>query len=533
MHGRRWLKWFGIEEWSSTARTYLALVGVGGVLIGAWSWFWTLTNLSELTHEHWNAAHWLLLAVLIASVAGLSIKILGTKGVITVSDTFLFASAFLFGPVPTVAIAWLDGFLGTLGMTRKPASLFFSSSMMAISILISASLSHEIAAWLSVQSMGAEVTHALIIIFTTAGMHFWISTLSVSWMLSLRGAGTLLEVWRRDALLTALTYASGAIGAVLIVVLIQRVGISAFFLVSPLILGIYWSYRIYSNKLLEYNAKLEDIVATRTADLRMANTRLRELDRMKTEFLNVVAHDLRTPLTSIMAYAQLMVLHPEKTENFGRFSKVIFEESKRLREIINNVLDLSKIEAGKMRYTMKPLALMSILSHLHELFHSMASSHRVELVLKVDDQLPAVLGDEARLSQVVSNLISNALKFSESGGVVVLQAQKWESNQNPLVRVEIQDQGPGIPEEEQERIFQKFHTIQRNTHQVKQGTGLGLPIAQEIILNHGGQIGVDSVLDEGSTFWFTLPALPTESLVSETDQKEAETAARPAEQVQE
>jgi signal transduction histidine kinase len=249
-------------------------------------------------------------------------------------------------------------------------------------------------------------------------------------------------------------------------------------------------------------ARLRAVVAERD--------RLGERDRLKTELLDVVAHDLRTPLTSIVAYAQLMVSHPENATEFPRYAGLIAEEAGRLRNLINNLLDLSKIEAGKMLYDLEQVDLETLLRHYFRLFGSLASSRRVSFEFHIDGTLPPVLADRQRLGQVLCNLLDNALKFTRPGGRVRLEARPVERESHCWASIRVQDEGPGVPPEEREAVFEKFHTIQRQPHKAGQGTGLGLPIARQIVEAHRGKIGVEPLPGGGSDFWFVLPGLRAE-----------------------
>jgi signal transduction histidine kinase len=507
MRADRIIRWMGMEQWSPATHKLVGVVGVLGLILAARAWWLTLSDVTALQHQSWDVMDWALLCVLTIAVSNLSIKIVGTRGIITVSDTFLFTSVLLFGGPPSVALGWLDGVVGTLRITRKPASVLYSSSMMAVSMTVASGAFEAVRGQVHGRpGAGGEFYSLLIPLAVLTVIHFGITTLGVSTILSFRGNGPILRLWRRDYLLSALTYVSGAVASGLIYSLVRRFGMTAFFGVAPFILFIYWTYRVYSDRLLEHSQGLERMVAERTRALEAANERLRELDRVKTEFLNVVAHDLRTPLTSIMAYAQLMVLHPDNTGRFPQYAKTIFEESNRLRDLVNSVLDLSKMEVGKVVYEKEPVQLEEIIEHFFKLFQSLAASNGVHLQLKRDGELPTVFGDRNRLGQALGNLLNNAVKFTREDGCVVLEARTVELDARPWVEVRISDQGPGVPEEDRERIFEKYHTVQQQTHIAKQGTGLGLPIAKQIIEAHGGVIGVDSNPGEGSTFWFLLPA---------------------------
>ncbi len=279
--------------------------------------------------------------------------------------------------------------------------------------------------------------------------------------------------------------------------------------------------------LADLNRHLEQLVRERTEDLvnkarelEEANQRLRELDEMKSAFLSSVSHELRTPLTSILGFSKL--LHKEFSKNFlplaiesapllkrGERIKenlnIISHEGERLTRLINDVLDLNKIESGRMGWRDERLNMSDTLDMAVQSVTGMfAQNPNIDLVTEVDPGLPTIIADADRLQQVLINLLNNAGKFTESGAVTVRAFPRFGQ-----VRIEITDTGLGIHPEDQGKIFEKFHQTRTDTMEDKpKGTGLGLTICREIIEHYGGRIWVESEIDIGSTFIFTLPAAP-------------------------
>jgi len=278
--------------------------------------------------------------------------------------------------------------------------------------------------------------------------------------------------------------------------------------------------------LADLNRHLEQLVRERTEDLvtkarelEEANQRLRELDEMKSAFLSSVSHELRTPLTSILGFSKL--LHKEFAKNFLPLAKdeqtlvmkgeriqenlsIISHEGERLTRLINDVLDLNKIESGRMGWRDERLNMTEVVDVAVNSVTGMFTQPNVELITEIDPGLPTVIADPDRMQQVLINLLNNAAKFTEKGGVTVRAFPRFGQ-----VRVEIADTGLGIDPEDQAQIFEKFHQTRSDTMEDKpKGTGLGLTICREIIEHYGGRIWVESEIKTGSTFIFTLPAAP-------------------------
>jgi NtrC-family two-component system sensor histidine kinase KinB len=230
-------------------------------------------------------------------------------------------------------------------------------------------------------------------------------------------------------------------------------------------------------------------------------TRLAELDRLKSEFVMTTSHELRTPLTSIgMSIALLLETALNKLDQKEQqLLSAAHEDLQRLRALVNNLLDLSRIEAGKMEMDFARRPAPPLLEKVVESFKVQADQKGVALSFNVPGGLPHVKADANQISWVLTNLVSNALHFTPRGGTIQLTAEAF----GPFVQISVRDTGPGIPYEYQPKIFDKF--VQVKSHDVLGGSGLGLAICKEIVRAHGGTIWVDSVPGAGSTFIFTVP----------------------------
>ncbi|MDQ2981086.1 MAG: HAMP domain-containing histidine kinase [Actinomycetota bacterium] len=232
------------------------------------------------------------------------------------------------------------------------------------------------------------------------------------------------------------------------------------------------------------------------------NERLRELDRLKDEFVSLVSHELRTPLTSIRGYLELLLEEggDELTEDQRRFLGIVDRNSGRLLTLVTDLLFLAQIEAGKLALHLGTVDLTEIVEDSIETSSPIAAARGIELVA-CTEPIPSLEGDRARLAQVLDNLVSNALKFTPGGGRVEVRLKA----QNGLAVLEIEDTGLGIPEAEQDQLFERFFRSSRATESAIPGTGLGLTITKAIVERHGGQIVLESTEDVGTTVRVQLP----------------------------
>lgn len=252
-------------------------------------------------------------------------------------------------------------------------------------------------------------------------------------------------------------------------------------------------FKVYCEGLFQGSTKLGTIFVHRNI------TKEFEVDRIKSEFVSTVSHELRTPLASILGFTELILTRELKPDRQKKYLSTIYNEAGRLTDLINNFLDIQRMESGQQGYELRKLELLPIINKVIDLQKVHSDKH--ELVLEVLGGRDTVLGDEEKLEQALINLVHNAIKYSPEGGEIKLTVFEKEGN----IHIEIQDEGLGIPLEAIDKVFEKFYRVDNSDRRSIGGTGLGLPIVKEIIQFHGGEIKVKSEYGKGSTFTVLLP----------------------------
>jgi len=249
------------------------------------------------------------------------------------------------------------------------------------------------------------------------------------------------------------------------------------------------------------NAQLTNSLSESYHELSQAFEELRQLDRLKSEFVQTISHELRTPLTFIKGYAELLLDGEvgELQDEQQLAVDIILNKAEALSKLVDDILALQQDGRDQMRSEIVSLA--EVGREEIQDCQSSAWEMRISLIPDIPDEMPAVAGDRRRLKQVFDNLLSNALKFSDPEDTVTVRIREQESS----LRVEVEDTGIGIAEDQLPRIFDRFYQVDGAATRRYGGTGLGLAIVKQIVEAHGGQVGAESELGKGSLFYFTIP----------------------------
>jgi signal transduction histidine kinase len=234
-------------------------------------------------------------------------------------------------------------------------------------------------------------------------------------------------------------------------------------------------------------------------ELVLANERLKELDKLKSDFVSMVSHELKTPLTAMRTSAQVLEAADIATETKREMLDIILRNIDRQTNLVNDLLDLSRIESGRMKLKFERVSLDSVIADSIESVKHAASEKGIKLNVKLPEGLSLVKGDREKLTQVVINLLNNAIKFTPRSGEITIEAIEL----NGQVEVKVRDTGIGIPPEDLEKVFDKFYQVDSTLTREAGGTGLGLAICKGIIEAHRERIWAESELGKGSTFVFT------------------------------
>ena len=227
--------------------------------------------------------------------------------------------------------------------------------------------------------------------------------------------------------------------------------------------------------------------------------RLRESEQLKSELVSIVSHEVRTPLASVLGFTSLLLERELDPQTRRRYLEIVDTQARRLSALLDDFLDVQRIEEGRMGLTRELVDMTRVLYEQTELYTAQSEQHHLEL--RLEEPRLAVYGDAGRLGQVVGNLLSNAIKYSPDGGRVEIVGDRVDGS----VRILVRDKGVGIPQEQQGRIFTKFYRGDAAASGIT-GTGLGLAFARAVVEAHGGNIDFRSRAGRGSEFWIDLPA---------------------------
>lgn len=479
---------------------YSALISLSGVGLVVWGIIQIPTYSAPLT--------FLLLVLLAVLAQGTMAAFVGGTSSISVSSAISLATASLFGAVAgAVAAAAAEIGLWVYRVNTKQVDnrdrsaliewLGLNVGMNGIAIFLAGLTYHfvldklapltflgQTVPWLAAALVGDQVKLGLLSI------------------IRFQANGTRpLQTWKENRRVIPVNVLVLSAGSGLLSVAVSQfdmLGIAVFFL--PIVLSAY-SFRLYANQTKKQMDQLEELVELRTSDLAEANEELADLNQDKDAFLAVLTHDMRTPLTSIKGYASIL-----RDRDLGRgqqihISKIILRSEENLLEIVNNILDIEKLQSGTpVSLERNEFDLALLVKSAAEPLESLAMEKNITLCY---DEVPSpvmVTADEKKIQRVMTNLISNAIKYTPEGGKITVGSRLKGSH----ALFEVVDTGYGIPEDELPHIFDRFRRVKRH-QKIAVGTGLGLAIVKSLVAAHDGEISVISKEEVGSTFTVKLP----------------------------
>lgn len=482
---------------TSLRNVYSLAVSLAGAVLVVWG----IAQFS--THD--QPVLLLLLLVLAILTQSTMTAMVGGMSSVSVSSAISFAAVPLYGPVAAALVA-AAGELGLWFISirmdkpdwkRAAERLGVNVGMNAVAMLLAGIAFEQTVAIFNEYAFASYTLPWVVGAIVGDQVNLWL----LSIIIYLAHGVSPVSVWLENRWAVPMNVTVMAVGGGLLSTAVSEfgfLGIAIFFL--PILLSAY-SFRVVTNKTKEQMAQLEEMVELRTADLAKANQDLAEASKEKDAFLAVLTHDMRTPLTSIKGYASLLRDRDITGEQQKRIAKVILRSQDSLLEIVNNILEIEKLQSGTpvlLEYTSFDLALLT--TSVAETLASLAIDKEITYDYERVPSPVMVEADLAKIERVVTNLISNALKYTPRGGQVKVMTEV----NGRYACVSVNDTGYGIPADELPHIFDRYSRVRGHQH-LAVGTGLGLAIVKSLVEAHKGEIVVESEVDVGSTFTLKLP----------------------------
>jgi signal transduction histidine kinase len=463
--------------------------------------------------------HWIFLAAAAALTGFYCVKIPAVNSKISIGDSLVFTNMILFGVPAGVFTQVMDSISASLRAktrSRRIKYILFNMGATAISAHISGTLFFL----LMKQGPLAQVPVGTVAeLFVPLGVlaivHYIVNSWTISLVVALETRGNAFAVWKDSFLWTSVTYFLGAMAAGFIAFNLHTIQPRIFVILIVVLMVIYFTYKTYLDKVAELQKlklNLEEEVKQRTRELQKATERAVLLaeaaeaaSRAKSDFLATMSHEIRTPLNAVIGYSEML---QEDALELGSPQLVpdlqkIRSAGKHLLSLINDVLDFSKIEAGMLRLNNAKFDLVHTVNELIQFYAGPARDKGLLLTCSINEPVPQqIIGDPDRLRQILTNLIGNAIKFTQRGSVAVIVNVESVDEQITL-RFEVEDTGEGVPLEAQNKIFHAFCQADSSTTRKHGGTGLGLAIVKRLVEMMSGEVGLLSEPGKGSNFWFT------------------------------
>jgi signal transduction histidine kinase/CheY-like chemotaxis protein len=418
----------------------------------------------------------------------LKVQLPGITGTISVSFVFVLTG---IADLPLTE-AWMVGWGGAIAQSlfrakgkTSPIQVAFNLANITLSITTGYLTYRAAPGWFA----GNLPLHLL----AATAAFYLVNTAMVSGIITLSEGRPFLWVWRSSFGWVMLHYLVGAGISALMIVSRHAYGWSAWLLILPTLYLIYRSYQIYLRNIRE------------SAELARAKTVAEEANQLKSEFLANMSHEMRTPMNGVLGMSELLRTTPLDREQ-REFIETIYQSASSLLVVINDVLDISRIEAGKLELWPQASDLHSIVTGVVRLMQPKAKEKSLQLDWSIEESTPRwLMCDAGRVRQVLLNLVGNAVKFTEHGSVAIRVEFRDEENGSPGILFTVTDTGIGIPENLQGRLFRAFVQADGSTTRKYGGSGLGLSICSQLVSLMNGKVGMSSRAGAGSTFWFCIP----------------------------
>ena len=469
-------------------------------------------------------ARFVFLCLMVMASSLVAIRIPRVSGRITVADTFVFLTMLLYGGAAAIVVSALEGVAATLIISKKPRTILFNSAILATSTFFTvAALNVTIGAPAKVIDNGLSEPF-----FRAICLMALVQYIANTSLIAIEKASKIKETtwytWKTYYLWTSVTYFAGASAAGIIAILIAKYGFYAVIATVPIILIICFTYqtylknieasvaqteaaRLHVQELSKYIGELqrsEDARGQLLVRAERARAEAEAANRIKDEFLATLSHELRTPLTSLLGWSSVLREAKRDERVLSQGLEAIDRNARVQAQLIDDLLDVSRIVSGKLNLDVRPLNIASVTRAAINVVQPAADAKGITLDYWAQPGLGAISADSARLQQIIWNLLSNAVKFTPHGGKISVRLEQDGSN----VKVIVRDTGQGIDPEFLPRVFDRFRQADSSTTRSFGGLGLGLAIARHLVELHGGTVSAHSDgVGKGAMFSASFPLL--------------------------
>ena len=466
----------------------------------------------------------LVLCLMTMASSIIAIKIPRVSGRITVSDTFVFLTMLLYGGPAAVLVSALEGISATLIISKRPRTVLFNSALLAISTCLKAAvLQWTIGPPAKVIEKG--FTDKFFLAVCVMALFQYVANTS---LIAVEKASQIKEsmwtTWRIHYLWTSITYFAGASAAGIVAILIRTYGFYAVVATVPIIFIICFTYQMYLknieasvaqttaarlhvqelSKYLNELQRSEEARGQLLVRAERARADAEAANRIKDEFLATLSHELRTPLTSLIAWSGLLLDSADDKKTLFEGLEAIDRNARVQAQLIDDLLDVSRIVSGKLKLDVGPLDLGCVARAAMSVVQPAADAKGVSLHYSSERGLGAISADSARLQQIIWNLLSNAVKFTPRGGKIIVRVEQDGSH----ARVTVQDTGQGVDPQFLPRVFDRFRQADSSITRTFGGLGLGLAIVRHLVELHGGTVAAESEgVGKGAKFSAAFPLL--------------------------